>query len=134
MQRSSNHGTIPDVWQRVPLVDVAEVAFSGVDKRTVEGELPVQLCNYTDVCYNRRIVLGMDLMTATATPSEKEKWALRKGGGKLMSSLPRIRKPPTRSGFPASLLTTCRESCAAIIWGWPGHERMLWMARSWRKS
>ena len=79
MQRSSNHGTIPDGWQRVRLVDVTEVAFSGVDKRTVEGELPVQLCNYTDVFYNRRIVLGMDLMTATATPSEKDKWALRKG-------------------------------------------------------
>ena len=41
--------TLPDGWQRVCLGDVADVAFSGVDKRTVEGELPVQLCNYTDM-------------------------------------------------------------------------------------
>ena len=71
--------TLPDGWQRVCLGDVADVAFSGVDKRTVEGELPVQLCNYTDVFYNRRIAAGMDLMTATATPTEKDKWALKNG-------------------------------------------------------
>ena len=71
--------TVPDGWQRVRLGDLADVAFSGVDKRTVEGELPVQLCNYTDVFYNRRIAAGMDLMTATATPSEKDKWALKNG-------------------------------------------------------
>ena len=70
---------VPDGWQRVRLRDVAEVAFSGVDKKTVDGELPVQLCNYTDVFYNRRILVGMELMTATATPSEKDKWALKKG-------------------------------------------------------
>ena len=79
MRRPSENGATPDGWRRVHLGDVADVSFSGVDKRTVEGELPVQLCNYTDVFYNRRIVAGMDLMTATATPSEKEKWALRKG-------------------------------------------------------
>ena len=70
---------IPNGWRHVRLGDVAEVAFSGVDKRTVDGEVPVQLCNYTDVFYNRRIVVGMGLMSATATPSEKEKWTLRKG-------------------------------------------------------
>ena len=79
MQRSVEHGTIPDGWRRVRLGDVADVAFSGVDKRTLEGELPVQLCNYTDVFYNRRIQVGMDLMGATATDSEKGKWTLRKG-------------------------------------------------------
>ena len=79
MQRSSVDISIPDGWQRVQLGDVADVAFSGVDKRTVDGEIPVHLCNYTDVFYNRRIVAGMDLMTATATLSEKDKWALRNG-------------------------------------------------------
>ena len=79
MQRSSEHGTIPDGWQRVQLGDVADVAFRGVDKRTIDGEVPVQLCNYTDVFYNRRIVVGMDLMPATATLSERDKWALRNG-------------------------------------------------------
>ena len=71
--------TLPDGWQRVCLGEVADVAFSGVDKRTVEGELPVQLCNYIDVFYNRRIAAEMDLMTATATPTEKDKWALKNG-------------------------------------------------------
>ncbi len=79
MKRSSEKNAIPDGWQRARLGDVADVAFSGVDKRTVDGELPVQLCNYTDVFYNRRISLGMDLMGATATHSEKDKWTLRKG-------------------------------------------------------
>lgn len=79
MQRAAGHGAVPNGWQRVRLGDLADVAFSGVDKRTVEGELPVQLCNYTDVFYNRRIAAGMDLMTATATPSEKGKWALKNG-------------------------------------------------------
>ena len=79
MQRAAGHGAIPEGWQRMRLGDVAEVAFSGVDKRTVEGEQPVRLCNYTDVFYNRRIRVFMDLMGATATPSEKDKWALQKG-------------------------------------------------------
>ena len=74
----SDHA-VPDGWQRVRLEDIADVAFSGVDKRTVEGELPVQLCNYTDVFYNRRISAGMDLMNATATASERDRWTLRMG-------------------------------------------------------
>ena len=79
MKSSGEKNAIPDGWQRVLLGDVADVAFSGVDKRTVEGELPVQLCNYTDVFYNRRISAGMDLMNATATPSERDRWTLRMG-------------------------------------------------------
>ena len=79
MKCSGEKEAIPDGWQRVSLGEVADVAFSGVDKRTVDGELPVQLCNYTDVFYNRRIRLGMELMGATATHSERDKWTLRKG-------------------------------------------------------
>ena len=56
----------PDGWQVVRLGDVAEIAFSSVDKKTVDSEVPVELCNYTDVFYNRRIRPGMDFMTATA--------------------------------------------------------------------
>ena len=70
---------IPKGWRLVRLGDVAEVAFSSVDKRTVEGEVPVSLCNYTDVFYNRRIQPGMEFMAATATPVECNRWALRKG-------------------------------------------------------
>ena len=79
MKPTGEKNAIPDGWQRVRLGDVADVAFSGVDKRTVDEELPVQLCNYTDVFYNRRIRLGMDLMGATATYSERDRWTLQKG-------------------------------------------------------
>ena len=70
---------IPEGWRRVRLGDVANIAFSGVDKRTVEGELPIELCNYTDVFYNRRIHPEMEFMAATATQVECDRYALRKG-------------------------------------------------------
>lgn len=79
MRSSGGQRSIPEGWRMVLLGDVAEVAFSGVDKRKVEGELPVELCNYTDVFYNRRIHSGMEFMAATATPVELGRWALRKG-------------------------------------------------------
>ena len=79
MKPFGGQSTIPKVWRLVPLGEVADVAFSGVDKRTVEGELSVQLCNYTDVFYNPRIHSGMEFMAATATPIECDRWALRKG-------------------------------------------------------
>ena len=70
---------VPNGWQVVRLGNVAEVAFSSVDKKTVDREIPVELCNYTDVFYNRRIRPGMEFMTATASPVERRRWALRKG-------------------------------------------------------
>ena len=79
MKPSGRQGPIPEGWRQVRLGDVAEVTFSGVDKKTVEGEVPVALCNYTDVFYNRRIQAGMEFMAATATPVECERWALRQG-------------------------------------------------------
>ena len=75
----SSKAQIPKGWRLVRLGDVAEVAFSGVDKRTIEGEFPVKLCNYTDVFYNRRIQASMDFMPATATQSELKRWALKQG-------------------------------------------------------
>ena len=79
MKPSRGQGTIPKGWRLVRLGDVAEVAFSGVDKKTVTGEVPVKLCNYTDVFYNRCIRNGMEFMAATATPIECDRWALRQG-------------------------------------------------------
>ena len=74
----SGIGTVPACWEVVRLGEVAEIAFSGVDKKTVANEVPVQLCNYTDVFYNRRIRPGMALMSATATQAECERWSLRR--------------------------------------------------------
>ena len=72
-------GTIPACWDVVRLGDVAEMGFSSVDKKTIGSEVPVQLCNYTDVFYNRRIRPGMAFMSATATLAECERWSLKQG-------------------------------------------------------
>ena len=71
--------SIPNGWWAAHLGDVAEVMFSSVDKRIVDGETPVKLCNYTDVFNNRRIHLGMTFMAASAKPVECVRWELKKG-------------------------------------------------------
>lgn len=54
----------------VPLRSVATVRVSNVDKKTVEGDQPVRLCNYTDVYYNDTISADMSFMDATATQEQ----------------------------------------------------------------
>ena len=63
----------------VPLRHMATVWTSSVDKHTVDGEMPVQLCNYTDAYKNDRVRPGPDLMRATATPEEIQRNRLRVG-------------------------------------------------------
>lgn len=63
----------------MPLKRVAEIRFSTVDKRSAEGQVPVRLCNYTDVYYNDRIRDDMAFMDATASPEEIRKFALQAG-------------------------------------------------------
>ena len=75
----SKQSGVPDGWKVVRLGDVADIAFSSVDKKIVDGEVSVELCNYTDVFYNRRIRPEMDFMTATASPTECQRWKLRRG-------------------------------------------------------
>ena len=72
-------GTIPVNWQKISLEDVAEIAFSSVDKKSLPGEMPVRLCNYTDVFYNRRIRPDMNFTAATATSTECRRWRLERG-------------------------------------------------------
>ena len=66
-------------WRKVTLEDACEIIVSPVDKKTVDGELPVKLCNYTDVYYNNTIDSKIDFMTATAKPLEIEKFSLIEG-------------------------------------------------------
>lgn len=70
---------IPVHWQMDRLKRRCDVFPSTVDKKSVEGELPVRLCNYTDVYYNDTITPEMALMPATATPEQVEKFTLRAG-------------------------------------------------------
>ena len=52
------------------LKHLADLSVSSVDKKSYSYEVPVRLVNYTDVYYGDRIVPELDLMRATATPSE----------------------------------------------------------------
>jgi len=63
----------------VPLKSVANVRVSNVDKKTVEGEQNVRLCNYTDVYYTRKIDPDTDFMTASATREQIQDFGLRSG-------------------------------------------------------
>jgi type I restriction enzyme S subunit len=72
-------GEIPAHWGSNPLRRVARVQLSNVDKHSIDGETPVQLCNYTDV-YNRDFITShIEFMEATALPREIEKFRLQEG-------------------------------------------------------
>lgn len=72
-------GHIPAHWGIQKLKRVAYVRFSNVDKISVEGEIPVRLCNYVDV-YNHELITGdIEFMSATASEAEIEKFAVKKG-------------------------------------------------------
>ncbi len=71
--------SLPDGWRRAPLKTTSDFAVSNVDKHSFDDELPVRLCNYTDVYKNDRVSPEMDLMTATATPQEIERFRLKVG-------------------------------------------------------
>ena len=62
-----------------PLKRIAGLRVSNVDKKSVDGETPVRLCNYTDVYYADTITPEMDFMVATATANEISKFRLRVG-------------------------------------------------------
>ena len=70
---------LPKGWREVRLKDACDIIVSPVDKKTIDGELPVRLCNYTDVYYNNAIGSGIDFMTATAKPLEIERFSLIEG-------------------------------------------------------
>lgn len=72
-------GDVPGHWDIALLKHVADVRFSGVDKHSHDHEIPVRLCNYTDVYKNDRITDGMDLMRATATAGEIARLTLKAG-------------------------------------------------------
>ncbi len=66
-------------WERRKLKFLAKVFFSNVDKHSIEEEIPVLLCNYTDVYKNEFIRSSFDFMQATATIAEIKKFAVKKG-------------------------------------------------------
>lgn len=67
-------GDIPTHWGTKKLKFLATVQPSNVDKKTVEGEEPVILCNYTDVYNNEYIDGRLEFMQASATEAEIKKF------------------------------------------------------------
>jgi type I restriction enzyme S subunit len=72
-------GEVPEGWEVVRLKHACRVFPSNVDKHPIEGELPVSLCNYTDVYYREEITADIDFMQATARIDEIEKFSLLVG-------------------------------------------------------
>ncbi|MBU0571501.1 MAG: restriction endonuclease subunit S [Candidatus Omnitrophica bacterium] len=72
-------GEISKLWEVKKLKFNSSVRFSNVDKKSNEGELDVDLCNYTDVYYNDIITLKLDFMKATASVEEIRKFQLNIG-------------------------------------------------------
>ncbi|ROQ37941.1 type I restriction enzyme S subunit [Marinobacter sp. 3-2] len=70
-------GSVPAHWKLERLKHCAEVFPSNVDKKTVDGQVPVKLCNYTDVYYNDIIEAGLDFMSATATEDQAKRFELQ---------------------------------------------------------
>ncbi len=70
---------LPEHWGEQRLRQCVELLVSNVDKLTHDAELPVRLCNYTDVYKNERIHAGMKFMRASASESELRRFRLRVG-------------------------------------------------------
>jgi len=72
-------GPVPAHWKLKRLKHCAEVFPSNVDKKSVDGQVPVKLCNYTDVYYNDTIGGELDFMLATATKEQAKRFELQQG-------------------------------------------------------
>lgn len=77
-------GSVPSHWEVLRLKYACEVFPSNVDKHSRDDELPVLLCNYTDVYYNDRITADMPFMEATASAEQIERFTL-KGGDTIIT-------------------------------------------------
>ena len=67
---------LPDNWEAKPLRSAADYVVSSVDKVPDDDEIPVRLCNYTDVYNNEYITLARDFMQATASEAEIAKFGI----------------------------------------------------------
>ena len=67
--------------KKYKLADITKIEISGVDKKTIEGEKPVRLCNFVDVYYNWAITKdkAKRFMIASAKQSEIDRFSIGKG-------------------------------------------------------
>jgi len=66
-----------NLFSSKPINSIAKVITSPVDKKTFPDEIPVFLCNYTDVYYNSVITGNMAFMKATAKQTEIDRFLLK---------------------------------------------------------
>ncbi|MCY7690924.1 restriction endonuclease subunit S [Bacillus altitudinis] len=71
-------GEIPEHWGIKKIKNIANVYSSNVDKKSVEGEKEVLLCNYVDVYYNDSITADKNFMKATAKDEQIKTFTLKK--------------------------------------------------------
>jgi type I restriction enzyme S subunit len=95
-----NLPSLPSGWEYRPIKRVADLRFSSVDKLSLPDEEPVRLCNYLDVYRNDRITASLDFMNATATPSERMRFALSSGDVLLTKDS----EDPLDIGIPACVV------------------------------
>lgn len=72
-------GSIPTHWESLPLKRVSSIQLSNVDKKTVDDQQPVYLCNYVDVYKNERISANMPFMLASASDEQISRLSLKQG-------------------------------------------------------
>lgn len=78
-QAYAAYGELRDGWRLERLKFFADVRNSSVDKVISEDEIPVRLCNYTDVYYNHQITSDMSFTEGSVSAAELAKFRLRCG-------------------------------------------------------
>lgn len=68
-----------NMWETRRLGQIARIRVSNVDKKSVDGEHGIRLCNYVDVYKNDAITAELDFMPATATRTQIAAFALHAG-------------------------------------------------------
>lgn len=89
-----------DEWSHEPLINVAEIRSSNVDKKSNPGELPVRLCNYLNVYTHDYITEDIEFMEATATPAEIQRFRVEEGDVLLTKDS----ETPDDIGIPAVVI------------------------------
>lgn len=79
MTRLEWPSSLPMHWSAKPLRALVDHCVSNVDKIPANGELPVRLCNYSEVYKNEFITLALDFMPGTASEEERRKFGLQAG-------------------------------------------------------
>ena len=72
-------GNVPEHWEVQKVKHVSKLLVSNVDKISLQNEMPIRLCNYTDVYKNEVISDKINFMVASATKDEINRFKLKIG-------------------------------------------------------